>query len=548
MTGVRLLNAAAVLLSACFAASGQVVPPPPPPPPPPVDSPDGALSIRVDPDPVQLNPILEDLRANKPKLATEKANELLRSYPDSVWLNCAAGEAAVAAGDQLSLHLVLDRLKKLASPNEPCVSKLGSQYGRMADTAGLRMRALELVKGGKLDEARKVVASAHLEPRENLVIEHYLDRAQTRFTNAMSRLQTLKRTIPSAATEADTLLDETRQQAKEFTSLRERERTYLFDPVATSSCAPKDASDMFRQKGMSLEEFLSGARSLVREYPSHPDVQQFYFMALVLAGTDQSLRKYGNSVLERFGKLSIPFFSRDHLYLLVIDRYQERLSLKEYSGNNLGHTDGLREAVTFDLPYSEVASLHQTVSSDLPTRSLSAKSAALDFGPQGLAPYYSLMSMVHCMYGEKYQRRATERLGKFVATELDLAPEKIKLVNPDSETKDVFGEFLSTVTIVTEAASQVAIQHQEKIAINKPQVNDTLVWQQMQANQVQEDGDAILQLQQQAAAEREDQNGWQIAGEISLEQELTERGFNEAFDLDVPGYVQVLAGMLKKRN
>ena len=539
-TGRLSIAVAMVLHLGLRVAMCQSVPPPP--------RPEG---MRVDPDPAQLHQILDDLHAGKAQAALAEANEMLRTYPDSIWLNCAAGEAAVANDDRLSLHLVIERLKRLSPPGqESCISKLGTQYKRATATVEIRQRALDLVTAGKLDEARRVVAGAKLEPYEDLLIEHYLDRAETHFANALSRLNQLKGAIPSSANEATELREETMRQAREFSALRERARAYLFDPVATSACDPKSERDVFDRRGFALNEFFGIARDLAREYPSNPDAQQFYFTALLLAGPEKSLKRYGDSVLTRYGTLTIPFFSRDSLYLLVLDRRRHRISLRENPAHpkNMGRTDGLRGGKEFDLDYSAVSSLHQVISSNVYTHELNEMSAALDFGEQGVAPYYALMPAIHCLYGERYERQATERLGKFVATELDLPSDRVKLVNPEGTTHDVLGTILSVVTIASAGATQISILHQQQEPDNTTSLLDSLPFHQLQASMIQSTGEEIMEQQRAEASERQVTNDEQRAETISFEQELAEQGFNRALDLDVPGYLEILGDMLHKRN
>jgi len=546
MTTIRLVTAAGlVLLVSPLAAMGQAIPPPPRPA-------ESAEAMKRDPDPAQVKQIIDDMGARKAKEAVAQVTELLRSYPDSIWLNCAAGEAAVVGEDRLSLHSALDRVKGLA-PNEPCVLRLERQYKQMVDLMtdpDIREQALDLVKAGNLDGARKLVADAHFDPYDDLLLEYYLDLAQTHFMNALIRLNQLEKADPTAADDVRSMKEETLQDAKDFSAERKRVQTYLYDPVATSSCTRDSALEMFGRKEMDLTQFFNDAQDLIREYPSHPDVQQIYFMAQVLAGSDEGVKRYGASVLERYGKLTIPFFSRDALYLLVLDRRQRRITLKENPEHpkNMGITDGLRVGQTFDLSYSGVASIRQVVSSNLPTWSLSEKSAAFDLGDQGLAPYYALMPAIHCIYGESYERRATARLGKFLAQEIGLPNDRVKLVNPDAMTHDVLGNIVSIGTAVTMAASSFGAQREQDIPVEKQSLSQVLGLNQFAADQTQNQGQEILDQRQNETGALQEMNGAQKDEAASLEEQLAEQGFDRAFDLDVPGYLEILTNMLRNRN
>jgi hypothetical protein len=540
---IRLLPIALLaLFLSPVAAKGQAVQPPPKP----IDSPDAPS---IDPDPAKIKPILDYLHAGKSKEALDVANDLLRSFPDSTILNCAAGEAAVEGNDRLAVHRALEGLKRTA-PQEACVTRLETQYSRMTDS-GIREQALQMVRSGDLDGARKLVAGGHLEPQEELIIEHFLDRAQAHFTNALVRLTQLARIDPSSAAKARSYQDDTMAQANDFSETRRRAQLYLFDPVATSSCSRNSEHDMFDAKGLTLVDFLEFASSLHHEYPSHPDAQQLYFMALILDGTQDALDRYGSSVLERYGRLSIPFFSRDSLYLLVIDRRAHRITLKEnpLHPKNQGITDGLRAAEPFDMSYSQVASFRQMASSeaaDLSQSRLSEKAVALDFGDQGSAPYYALMPAINCIYGERFQRRATARLGNFVAKEIGLPAARVKLVDPNATTHDTFGSIVTTLTAASMVASQAGLSRTEQEPTRNSADLLTSLQQRIDVQQVQSDGQAILDQQQAETGAIQEISNAQLAETDSLESQLAEEGFDLALDLDVPGYLEVLTDMLHK--
>jgi hypothetical protein len=534
------------ILSLSTAVWGQDVVPPPRPP----DAPEG---ISVDPDPAQMQKILDDLHAGLAKSASDRASELLRSYPDSIVLNCAAAEAAVVSNERLAVHLALDRLKSLA-PGQECVTRLDRQYNRMTDPA-LRERALDLVRAGNLEGARQLVISAHLGPSEDLMIQHYLDRAQTHFTNALLRLQQLERTDKASAEKVAALKKETLLQAHDFMELRESAQKFLFTPVGTSFCTPKSARDDFARANLSFSDFFTLSRNLAREYPSNPDVQQVRFMALLLhspkslpEGPEDPLMRYGNSVLEKYGTLSIPFFSRDDQYLLVLDHTQQHITLKvnpTHPKNN-GTTDGLRIGQTFDLDYSKVGSLHQSVGSVLPIMGLSQKTAAVDLGAQGLAPYYAMMPVIHCMYGEHYSRRATARLGKFLSAELAIPAVNVKLVDPNGTTHDYLSTAMAIGTIATMVAGQVGISQEQTLVANNRVVDPNLPLEQLQTQSLQSQGQEVLQDLADDSAERKDAEDAQKEDSESMEVELAQQGFDQAFDLDVPGYIEVLAALLRK--
>jgi hypothetical protein len=412
----------------------------------------------------------------------------------------------------------------------------------------LRKQTLSLIRRGKLDEARQTIAAAQLDPYESLMIGFYLDRAQTHFSSALFSAKRLQALNPSP--QNDALYDDAMAETREFNSLYTRARSYLYDPLATSQCRADTAREMFEQKSWSLSEFMNTASQLVRKYPSHPEVQQFYFLALVFRGTDEAVKSYGDLILTQNGILRIPFFSRDSLYTLEIDRSHKHLRLTpdQKHKQNLGRVDGLRQAETFDLSYPEILSFHQEVSVDLRTLSLSEKSAAVDLGPQGVAPYYSLMTAIHCLYGEKFERAATERLGRFIAGEIGLPADKIKLVNPDGRTRDVFGTLVTTATIATMVVGQVGITHQQQTAPKDSSEQVTLVLQQMQVQQMQDSGMDILAQQAEELARRQDASDSQADELACLETNLVEQGFDRALDPDVPSYLTTLTKMLRSRN
>jgi hypothetical protein len=65
---------------------------------------------------------------------------------------------------------------------------------------------------------------------------------------------------------------------------------------------------------------------------------------------------------------------------------------------------------------------------------------------------------------------------------------------------------------------------------------------------MQSQGQAIVQQLSDEAADRKDEADSQNQDSQSMEVELVKEGFDQALDLDVPGYVDVLAGLLKKHQ
>jgi hypothetical protein len=81
--------------------------------------------------------------------------------------------------------------------------------------------------------------------------------------------------------------------------------------------------------------------------------------------------------------------------------------------NDAGDLD-MEMLTPFDLKFREVTGISQKVSNDLAQQRLAPKSVALRFEPRGIAPYYSFMMLIDCLYGEKVQRTVTYNLGRFI--------------------------------------------------------------------------------------------------------------------------------------
>jgi len=260
--------------------------------------------------------------------------------------------------------------------------------------------------------------------------------------------------------------------------------------------------------------------------------------------------RYGNSVLEKYGTLSIPFFSRDEQYLLVLDHRNRHITLKVNPAHpkNNGTTDGLRVGQTFDLNYSKIALLHQSVSNRLPSTGLSEKSVALDFGDQGIAPYYAMMPAIHCLYGEHRSRGSTARLGQFVSGELGLPASNVKLVDPNGKTHDVLSTVMVVGTMGTMVAGQVGVSQEQTLVANNRVVDPSLPLEQLQIQNQQSEGQQLIEAVADEATARQDEADAQNDEAESLEVALTEKGFDQAFDLDIPGYVAVLTELLQRQK
>jgi hypothetical protein len=71
---------------------------------------------------------------------------------------------------------------------------------------------------------------------------------------------------------------------------------------------------------------------------------------------------------------------------------------------------------------------------------------------------------------------------------------------------------------------------------------------QFAADQTQNQGQEILDQRQNETGALQEMNGAQKDEAASLEEQLAEQGFDRAFDLDVPGYLEILTNMLRNRN
>jgi hypothetical protein len=77
-------------------------------------------------------------------------------------------------------------------------------------------------------------------------------------------------------------------------------------------------------------------------------------------------------------------------------------------------------------------------------------------------------------------------------------------------------------------------------------VDPNLPLEQLQTQNLQSQGQEVLADLADDSAERQDAEDAQKEDSESMEVELAQQGFDQAFDLDVPGYIEVLAGLLRK--
>jgi hypothetical protein len=497
--------------------------------------------------------ILAAFRAGHVAEAFVATREALLHQPQDPWLNCAAGEAALTLRDWPAVLQATNALK--AIPADPrsgqCASRLEEELKVEQAESELRNQTLRLVHAGNLDGARRLVEDSQFNPAQKLLIDHYLDRAQAKFATALGRLSRLSREMPGSDAQLAKLRQETIQEAKAFQEPIGRANAYLYDPISTSTCTPDSARALLTKKQLFLEQYLKDVQQLAADYPSDHLVEQLYFHALLITSPYELVKSYGDEVLQRSGVLRVPFFSKQRMLLLSIDRTKSELRLEpdpEHPKNS-GYVDGLQDDALFSLPYASIHAIRQQASTDLNTLGLSSKSVALQIEPGGgLAPYYGLMTLIHCIYGESYEKQATQRLGRFVAEEVHLTPSQAHLVDPTKNTKDILGGALSTLTLGTMVASSVGIQRQQQEAVYSDSARQTLAMQQNQAEIVQSLGAKLIGQHEQEKEFRREVGDAQLSDYKTLEGRLTRKAFRLAASMRIPNRFVALEQMLNAPN
>jgi hypothetical protein len=290
----------------------------------------------------------------------------------------------------------------------------------------------------KADDALTIVDQMALLPREKELIKFEINMAQGNLASAMFRLVTIRATMNGSNYEIDAMEKDARTSARNFKEISDKIHWYLYSSFATGTCTPAWARNELPKQNYSLLDYMRLVSNATRLYPLNPWVQDLAFHAALLSAQYEDFESFGDKLLEAKGSIRLPFYSKQSLFSVVVDSRKRRIYTEENSlvKFNEAGSDEMADWVPFDLTFDEITELSQKAQANLTNGSLATKAFALKFSPSGVAPNYTYMGLMHCLYGEAKQKTVTHNLGAYILHVIHRNNIRTSLVDAQKLTRD----------------------------------------------------------------------------------------------------------------
>jgi hypothetical protein len=364
------------------------------------------------------------------------------------------------AGETDRVPPLIKRLRGYATPDAGgYADKLAGVLASAQQNAALSEQFAESLRRLDADGAREVLARMDLPAEQRGALDVYVDAYRGRLTTALTRLQApdMQR-LPESVRKA--LRAELVLSANRLQQLSEQLHWYTQSSLASSACQPADARERSVKSELVLAEYVRLTELALQLFPFNHQFMDAAFHGALLSAPYEDLRRLGDDILKAKGDIRIPFYSATAQFVLVIDSRSQRLytELDRRQPANTHGSDELGAHVLFDLPFRDVSALKQRGKTTLSTGSLAPGSYAVKVEPQGQAPHYLFMTLVHCLYGEETQKQITRNLGLFIQHVVGRQKRiDVQLEDPAKVTKDrlqVFSQIVGAGTMIAAGAAE----------------------------------------------------------------------------------------------
>lgn len=401
----------------------------------------------------------------------------------------------------------------------PSGSPMVRQAGELLAAESRRREAVERVLAHLADldpaAAEEALLDSGLAEIQKLVILYYIDLYQAEFVTALSRLFEIERSGHTGP-DVDALRARLLETRKHYAGLWKEIEWHLESGLANSPCDPISVRNVMGEQKFSLPNYFSAVGDLLRSYPLNQRALDVAFHAALLTLDLREIEGFGRRILGGLGRLRIPFFDHNDQFWLVIDARSERIFLESYAaGKGAGSYDeDTLPRTDFDLAWSEVRKIGQKAAGSILTGGLEREAFALKLGPSGLAPHYSFMPLLHCLFGEEEQKRVTHNLGRFIADTVG-GNVRLDLVNPNRVKKDwlqITGRSLSFASIGIAAWEEGALRAERSAMAAREEVDESLLrGQEASINQLRQTAGMVLEGSDMLGATREARRKMQVA-------------------------------------
>lgn len=260
------------------------------------------------------------------------------------------------------------------------------------------------------------------------------------------------------------------------------------DDILYGGLAPSTWEIMNKNRDNSLiERYLVAAQTLVTVAPASPRAMDLQFHVALISGDPNRLEMVGQQALAANGQIVLPAYGRSRYIDFVIDTKNKRLfsrvnshtfrpkqtfkkgmTVKFLEREENGWTIGAD--VPFDLRFSDIQTVEQNAqgysrnyASDGCGHCLRYDTFALRLNGHGTIPMWSLMNVLHHLYGSEAQVRATANLGAFLLNVINKPGITANLADPArayAPGKGKAGMMLAALAVVGSAVDPSAATQQ----------------------------------------------------------------------------------------
>jgi hypothetical protein len=363
-------------------------------------------------------------------------------------------DAAHAEFQQLAVH---DQDPAAA----PFVKQVRALFDTLEKTEEAKKQFSAALTELKADKATAAVDSFSASKLQTAILKAQIDNYAGEFDRATQRVTQIS--SPSSASERK-LIESVRQQIEQnrqnFAVLMKKVDGIMYSDQGASYCnsfefekadAKYEIDPIFAPQ---LQQHFDNVRLLTQLAPLNPRVMDLAFHTALIVGSYDQLQQIGDRILDAKGSIRIPFMSYDRYFFVVVDAKSRHLRSEEdthpfrvkydYALHGIfGATAKDQQRARwyaklepFDLEFNQITGIAQKANDW--RGGLQHESVALKLSPQGVAPLYTLMNIVHCRYGEAAQKTSTYNLGMYVLHVIGKENLKAGLLDPSKKTRDIW--------------------------------------------------------------------------------------------------------------
>jgi hypothetical protein len=350
----------------------------------------------------------------------------------------------------------------------PEVTKAVQEWRRQAEAKKAISTALTDLDAVR---AQKAIEQVSASPLQGQILSIYLDAYAGRFQQASDKAKAIPTESYSDRLKLQALSKQIDQSATKSKDTLKQIDEHLYLPLAAAPVTGDNARPGATGVPVKfLQDYFGLIDQASQLTPLNDRVLDLSFHASLLSRPYSEIEQFGDRLLRAKGTIRIPCLSDDRYFTLVIDERKKVIFTEDDTAHQLvvAHVaipDGrkVRKSAYHGAPawysalqpvnlkFDEITMISQSAQDT--DGGLARHSYALQFAPSGLVPTYAFMNLLHGIYGEQAQKKATLNLGQYIVHVVGRADLRTAFVDPAKETKQGtgFNFFLQAYSVVAAA-------------------------------------------------------------------------------------------------